>query len=359
MKYYSYFPGCSSSEGGARAYGQSARAVTTIFDAELMELDDWNCCGSTPCGSMNELVSLALAGRNLALAEKRGFDLVTPCSSCYVILNRANHYLKEDPHIKAKVDEALAAGKLEYHGAVKVRHLLDVIVNDIGYEAIAARVKKSLNGMKVAAYYGCQVVRPRNDFDDPENPESLDNLVASLGAEPVYFPLKSRCCGGSLIISEEEVALDLVRKILNSAASNGAECLVTVCPLCQTNLDVYQGRVNKKFNTNFNLPILFFTQLMGVALGLDEAELGLNTCIVPAGRVLGKAWIRSEGWNEESVFISVTAEATSPARLTVPAWLITPAAWARSLLPATTNICALSRGRTLSRMTSRSRSLTG
>jgi len=288
LKYYTYFPGCSSSEGGAKAYGWSTQAVSKALDTELIELDDWNCCGSTPYSSVDELASFCLSARNLALAEKRGLDLVTPCSACYVILNRTNSYLKQYPQIKAKVDEALAAGDLEYHGTVRVRHLLDVFVNDIGYDEINSKVKRNLRGLKVAPYYGCQIVRPNFGFDHPEFPQSLDKLIASLGGEPVPFPLKSRCCGGSLIISEEALALDLMRKLLDSALSNGAECLVTVCPLCQTNLDAYQSRVNKRFKTNFRLPVLFFTQLMGIAFSLNDEDLGLKTSIVPVERVLAK-----------------------------------------------------------------------
>ncbi|MGB2855165.1 MAG: heterodisulfide reductase-related iron-sulfur binding cluster, partial [Dehalococcoidia bacterium] len=142
--------------------------------------------------------------------------------------------------------------------------------------------------LKVAPYYGCQVVRPGPSFDDPESPQSLDRLIECLGAEATPFPLKARCCGGSLIISEEDLALGLIRKLLDSASSNGAECIATVCPLCQTNLDVYQGRVNKKFKTSFKLPVLFFTQLMGLALGIDGKTLGLEKCIVSADKVLAK-----------------------------------------------------------------------
>jgi heterodisulfide reductase subunit B len=286
LKYYTYFPGCSSSEGGAKAYGWSAQAVSKILDIELIELDDWNCCGSTPYSSVEELASFCLSARNLALAEKKGLDLVTPCSSCYVILNRTNSRLKQYPRLKAEVDEALAAGGLEYHGTVRVRHLLDVMVNDIGYEEISSKVKRDLGGLKVAPYYGCQVVRPKFGFDHPEFPQSLDKLIASLGGEAVPFPLKSYCCGGSLIIPEEELALDLIGKILSSALSNGAECLVTVCPLCQTNLDAYQSKASKKSKTRFNLPVLFFTQLMGVAFGLGDEDLGLKTNIVPVEKVL-------------------------------------------------------------------------
>ena len=288
MKHYTYFPGCSSSDGGAKAYGSSSQAVAKALDVDLAELEDWNCCGSTPYTGVDELTSLCIAARNLALAEEKGLDLVTPCSACYVILSRANSSLKEYPEIRGKADDALAAGGLEYHETVRVRHLLDVFTNDIGYDEIASRVKRELGGLKVAPYYGCQVLRPGPGFDHPESPQSLDRLIESLGATATPFPLKARCCGGSLIISEENVALGLVQKLLESASSNGAECIATVCPLCQTNLDVYQKRVNKKFKTNYNLPVLFFTQLMGVAFGIDSRVLGVEKGIVPAQKVLAR-----------------------------------------------------------------------
>ncbi len=286
MKYYTYFPGCSASEGGSRAYGQSAVAAAKALDADLLELEDWNCCGSTPCSSINDLAAICISARNLALAEKRGLDVVTPCSCCYVNLNRVNTFVKQSKKDRAKVDDALAAADLKYNGTIKVRHILDTFVNDIGYEAISAKVKKKLGGLKVAAYYGCQMVRPRLGFDDPENPQTLEKLVQAVGAEAVPFALKARCCGGSLIIPEEALALGLIRKLLDCATTNGADCIVTVCPLCQTNLDAYQRRVNSKFHTHYKLPVLFFTQLVGLALGLDPKDLGLNSQIVSPEKVL-------------------------------------------------------------------------
>lgn len=262
--------------------------MSRILDIELAELPDWNCCGSTPSSSIDELGAYCMAARNLALAEKIGGEMVTPCSACYVIFNRTNTSFNGYPQVKIKINQALAAGSLSYQGTVRVRHLLDIVTTDIGYDAVKAKVKKPLNGLKVAPYYGCQVVRPSFGFDNPEAPQSLDKLIASLGGEATPFPLKARCCGGSLVISEEEMALDLIHKLLHSASSNGAECLITVCPLCQTNLDVYQTRVNKKFKTNYKLPILFFTQLMGIAFGLGEDALGLKNNIVPVEKVLAK-----------------------------------------------------------------------
>ena len=241
-----------------------------------------------PWGSLDREEADLVAARNLALAEKTGLDLVTPCSSCFVTLYGANRHLKENPRLMKRVNEALAVGNLEYKGTVRVRHLTEVLVNDVTPEVISGKVKQSLNGLKVAPYYGCQVLRPGPGFDHPESPQSLDRLIESLGATATPFPLKARCCGGSLIISEENVALGLVQKLLESASSNGAECIATVCPLCQTNLDVYQKRVNKKFKTNYNLPVLFFTQLMGVAFGIDSRVLGVEKGIVPAQKVLAR-----------------------------------------------------------------------
>ena len=285
MNYYSYFPGCSA-EATAVGLGLSVEAIAKPLEIELIELEDWTCCGSSPYGSLDKSESIVVAARNLALAEKTGLDLVTPCSNCFVTLYEANLQLKEHPKLMTQVNEALAVANLEYHGSVRVRQLVEVLFNDITPEVIAAKVQQGLNGLKVAPYYGCQLVRPDYGFDDPESPHSLDRLVESLGAEAVPFPLKNRCCGSSLIISEESTALGLIHKLLDNAAENGAQCLVTPCPLCQTNLDAYQGRVNSKFKANYNLPVLFITQLIGLALEIDPKSLGLYANIVSPNEVL-------------------------------------------------------------------------
>jgi heterodisulfide reductase subunit B len=259
---------------------------------ELLELEDWNCCGSTPYGSLDEVESIVVAARNLALAEKRGLDLVTPCSSCYVTLAKADRHLREHPKLLAQVNEALAAAGLGYQGGIRVRHIVDVLANDITPEFIASRVKFGLNKLKVAPYYGCQLVRPQYGLDDTEYPRSLDKLVECLGAEAVEFPLRARCCGGSLTLSEEDRALELMRRLLRNAAESGAQCLVTACPLCQTNLDAYQGRVNGRFKTAYKLPVLYITQLVGLALGIEVKSLGMNTNIVSPREVLDYVYNR-------------------------------------------------------------------
>ena len=282
---YAYYPGCSS-EATAKGLDLSAQAIARPLDFELIEIEDWTCCGSTPYSSLDRGESVVIAARNLALAEKTGYDLVTPCSSCFVVLNSANHELKENPQLMAQVNEALAAADLEYHGHVRVRHLTEALVTDITPEILASRVEKSLDGLKVAAYYGCQQVRPDFGFDNPELPTSIDSLVTSLGAEAVPFPMKNRCCGGSLIIPEEAMALGMIRKVLANAVANEAQCIVTPCPLCQLNLDAYQSRVNSAFKTKFNIPILFVTQLIGLALGIGAKSLGLDRNIVSPEPVL-------------------------------------------------------------------------
>jgi heterodisulfide reductase subunit B len=287
MRYYSYFPGCCMYED-SRAYDMSAQAVAKVLDMELIELEDWNCCGSTPYTVVDELSAFCCCARDLALAEKRGLDLVAACSDCYLILNRTNQHFKEYPEVRNRLSESLAAGGLEYHGSVNVRHILDVFANDISSADIKAKVKVDLSDLKVAPYYGCQVIRPKPSFDDTENPQSMDRLTESLGAQVVPYPLKTRCCGGSLILSEQDIALGLIRKLLDNAISNGADCIVTVCPFCHLNLDAYQSVVNKKFKTNFNIPILFFTQLMGIAFGIETKALGLQENIVQTDKVLAR-----------------------------------------------------------------------
>jgi heterodisulfide reductase subunit B len=285
MSQYSYFPGCSL-KSSAVAYDLSLRAISASLGIELIELEDWNCCGTTAYSSIERLESICVPCRNLALAEKKGLDLVTPCTACYRTFERVHSHLKLYPFLKPKVDRVLAAAGLEYHGKVKVRHLVDVLLNDVGVEAIASKVVSPLHGLKVAPYYGCLLVRPRVAYDDSENPQSLDGLLQSLGAEVMPFPEKGRCCAGSLVISNVGLALSLIVRILESAHSNGAECIVTVCPLCQLNLDAYQGMINSKFGTKYKLPIVFLSQLLGTSLGMEPKTLGFEKAIVSAEKML-------------------------------------------------------------------------
>ncbi len=283
MKYL-YFPGCSL-KGTGKAYEESLLAVFRALGIELREIEDWNCCGATAYMSVDEAKSYALAGRNLAIAEREDLDVIAPCSACYLGLNKAQKGLEEHPEIRAKVTKALAAAGLEYQGKVKVRHPLDVLINDVGLDEIAKRIKAPLKGKKFAPYYGCQIVRPFASFDDQYNPETMDRLLATAGAECVTYPLKTRCCGGSLTGTVPEVGLRLAYIILKEAKKRGAEAIVTVCPLCQFNLDGYQDQIARKFEA-VDMPVVYFTQILGLAMGLSADELGLKRSIISADAVL-------------------------------------------------------------------------
>jgi heterodisulfide reductase subunit B len=277
---YSYFPGCSL-KGLGRAYEESLLPVMQQLGVELVELDDWNCCGATAYMSVDEHEACVLAARNLAIAEKAGpHDLVTPCSACYLVLNKAKHYLADSPEMNDTVRHALRNGHLTYSGNTPVRHPLDVLVHDVGLAAIKAKVVRPLTGLKVAPYYGCQVVRPYSTFDDAWNPTSMDRLLAALGAEVVPFPLKTKCCGASLTGTLPEAGLRLTYILLKEAVRRGADVIATICPLCQFNLDAYHDQIDRRWGPT-RIATVYFTQLMGLAFGLSPKELGLNRNFVP------------------------------------------------------------------------------
>jgi heterodisulfide reductase subunit B2 len=278
---YAYYPGCSLTVSN-KAYDVSVRAVAKALDHPLEELTDWNCCGATTFMSVRELYAFAVSARNLALAEARQVtDLLVACSACYTTLNKANIYMSEDADLRKRITGALGAAGLRYDGSVRVRHVLDFLVNDVGREAIESKVVNSLSGLKVAAYYGCQMTRPFDTFDDAEFPVTMDNLLSWTGAEPVNYPLKTRCCGAMLMTTSGKVALDLVHSLLKCAVDNGANVIVTACPLCQFNLEAYQDQVNRTYGTNISIPIAYFTQVLGVAMGIPLQGLELGKELVP------------------------------------------------------------------------------
>jgi len=292
MKEYAYYPGCSV-KGTAKQYEESLLATFGALGLTLTELEDWNCCGSTLTLGVDELKSFTMVARNLALAEKTGLDVVTPCSACYLLFLKTQDYIRRYPDIKAKIDRALKSVGMEYRETVKVRHVLDVVVNDVELDEIKERVTRPLRGFKVAPYYGCQIVRPYCEFDDERNPDSMDKLIKGLGAEVVNYPLKTQCCGSSIAGTMEDMGVRINYLLLNEAWKRGANCVVTVCPLCQLNLEQYQGKINKRFNTNISLPILYFTQLLGLAIGISGDRLGFNRSIVPVDSLLATAKVEA------------------------------------------------------------------
>ncbi|MEW5868312.1 MAG: CoB--CoM heterodisulfide reductase iron-sulfur subunit B family protein [Chloroflexota bacterium] len=293
---YLLYPGCSM-ESSAHAYYESLMAIKGPMGLNLEEIQDWNCCGATEYLGINLIPAYALISRNLALASKQANSsrsVVAPCSACYLNLAKADHYMSERPILGKKVNEALAAGNLHYDpGSLEIRHLLDVIINDIGLDVVASKVVKPLKGLRVAPYLGCMVPRPdyNHHWSDYEHPDELDRLLKALGAEVIDFPLKTHCCGGHMTQIGPSTAFELIRRLLHAADQYKADLMVTVCPMCQMNLDAYQGETNRHFHTNYKMPILFFTQLMGIAFGIEPKLLGFGSELVDASQAMGRIGI--------------------------------------------------------------------
>ncbi len=292
-KTYTYYPGCSSEATGMHL-DASFRAVMPELEREIVDIDDWNCCGASVgliVGGV--LPQTVLNGRNLAKAqEKENRDVITACAACYLNTHGNNEKIKQSAKLRATVNEALEAGGLSYTDDLQVHHAMEVLVNDIGMDKIKARSTNPLKGLKVAGWVGCQTVRPfaatdeGGNYDTFEDPEFLDDITEACGAEATEFTPKTNCCGGSVAVMKPEKTLHLMKTILDAAVESGADVVSTPCPLCQTNLEMYQDAINKKYGTDFNIPVVFPTQLMAVAFGLDAkkgAALHQNT--IKAGKL--------------------------------------------------------------------------
>jgi heterodisulfide reductase subunit B2 len=286
---YVFYPGCSL-ESTAKEYALSTRAVCDAFGLDMPDLDDWTCCGSTSAHQTDPLLALALPAKNLAAAA--GNIVAVACAACYSRLKLANHEIAGNAQSRAKVAEAL---EVDYDGSTPVKHLLEILRDDIGMTEIVGRVSKPLSGLRVAAYYGCLLLRPPSvmRFDDAENPTILDNVVAATGAEAVDWPAKTDCCGASYSITKTEIVLRLSYGILAATRDAGADCVVTACPLCQLNLDMRQRDIEKKQQERFGLPVFYFTQLLGLALGLPSRDLGLRSLLVDPMPLLSRKGLMS------------------------------------------------------------------
>ena len=261
---YSYYPGCSL-ESTSREYDMSMRTLAKLLDVDLIELDDWNCCGASSGHYTNTELSLALPARNLAIAEKDGRDLAIACAACFLRLKQSNHELLANGELRKEVEQALG---MPFKGTVKVRHLLDIFANDVGVEEIEKRVKKPLKGLKLAAYYGCYLIRPPkiSQLDDPENPTIMERILEAAGAETVDWTHKVECCGGNLMLSRTDMVVKLSTNVCDAAVKAGADAIVTACPLCQVNLDTRQAGAE-------TIPVIQFSELLGLALGTEQKEV--------------------------------------------------------------------------------------
>lgn len=287
MNGYTYYPGCSL-KGNSKQYEESILPVFKAIDLPLEELEDWNCCGATAYFSVDDTLAAAISGRNLSLAEKISKDIVAPCAGCYLTLKKSNKFLRDGSEKAGKILQALQKAGLEYHGKIQVKHPLEVLVKDVGIEKIKGKVRQKLTGLRVACYYGCQLVRPFTDFDDPDYPTTLDVLMEAIGATPTDYSAKTRCCGGSLTGTIEEVGLRLNYILLKEAQKKGADVIATLCPLCQFNLEITETKIPTKYKERIEIPVLYFSQLLGLALGIPGEDLGFNRSIIPLKKFWGK-----------------------------------------------------------------------
>ncbi len=275
-----YYPGCVAQESG-KELDMATRWVAKALGIELVSFPSFSCCGSGFLDEANEVLNIALNARNLAIAERAGLDLLTICSTCQGMLTLANVRLG-DPKVKARVDGALRPLGIEYRGTTKVKHLLQVLTEDIGLDAIRAKVTRPLDGLKVGAFYGCHLLRPADEmgWESAEEPHSFEDLLSVLGASPVYYRGRMMCCGFPIQFVKPETASKIAGKQIVDAKAHGAEAMATPCPLCHISLDGYQNQAAKAVGHSLDMPVLHLPQVVGLALGASAEELGLQRHLV-------------------------------------------------------------------------------
>jgi heterodisulfide reductase subunit B len=287
-KEYSFYPGCSSQKAASSSnYLVSVEAMCEELDITLNEIPDWNCCSaSIGYAGGGELPRLALSARNMALSEQAhpGQDIVATCAACWLATRETKDRLLHRPDLMEETNKALAEAGLKVKADQNIRHMVEVLIEDFGYEELGKHVKKPLDGLKIAGYVGCQTNRPFGiEGESFENPKYLDKMVETLGAEPVEkYDKKVSCCGGALAFSEPEKSQALIKDIIESAYDGGADMIVTPCPVCQMNVEIYQDQINAKYKTKFKMPVVYYSTLMSVAYGKTAKQAGLDGHVIRA-----------------------------------------------------------------------------
>ena len=297
MMKYSYFPGCSM-DSTAVTYKKSFEFVADKIGLELLEIPDWNCCGSTAAHTKNEKMALALAARNIALSEEAnpGLDIVTPCAACYSRLAFSSHKARSSEETRKEMEEIL---EMNFKAEPEIRNLLDLFSDPEVKEACEKKMVRSLKGLKAACYYGCLMSRPRKitGEEDPENPMKMDRIIEMTGAEAIDWDLKTECCGASHQVDAPKQARPLIEKIFRNARANGADVIVTACPLCNMNLDMREEEINKKLSHPYNIPVYQFTELLAIAMGAGAGQSGIHQHFFPAFDPMNK--VIQANWEEE------------------------------------------------------------
>jgi len=289
MTSYALFLGCTIPARQPN-YELSARKALAKLGIELVDLANMTCCCPPPIQSIDLETSLAVAAYNISLAEEADLNLVTLCSGCFESLAMANAMLKEDEHLKAKINRILSKAGKEFTGSKEVKHFLQVLIDDIGLKRLKQNVSKPLRNLKVAPFYGCHALRPSEllKLDDPERPRILENLIETLGAESVEYRNKLKCCGGLLRGISDDLALNLAREKLANTTKAGADCIATLCPFCFVALDIGQMQIKVKFQEAYDMPVLHYSELLALALGIDPKELSLQTHKIKTDKILNK-----------------------------------------------------------------------
>jgi len=284
---YAYYPGCSA-HSTARDMHESCLAVAKALDIELNEIKGWTCCGASAAHQTDRNLAVSLASANLLLAKEMGMDMVVNCAACYNRSKVANYEINNSEEVKQSVADSL--GEI-YDGSVPVRHFVEILLKDVGPAKLRKKIINPLKDLKVAAYYGCYLVRPpeATNFDDPENPTILESLIDVTGGASVEWSGKVDCCGGMQNLTRTEITVRRSAAVIEMAKAAGAECIVVACPMCQISLDVRQADMEKLLGRKYDMPIIYLTQLLGLALGLSPKELGLNKLMISPAAILKKA----------------------------------------------------------------------
>lgn len=284
---YALYPGCAAKGATPELY-QSTMAIIGRLGIEVVELTASSCCGAGVVTEADPDIALALNARTFAQAEQLGLDVMTICGTCQGVMSAANKRLKTEPGVLDRINALLAQDRIRYSGRIQVKHLLWIVVREVGLTQLAAEVRIPLQGFRIAPFYGCYILRPSWDlgFDDPENPTSLEKVIKALGGEPVAYAGRTKCCGFPIILEKEAIAVAMAGANMKEAKDQGADCMVTPCPLCHMSLDIYQERAGRAVQATLNLPILHLPQLIGLALGVPAKDLGVSRHLVPVDSIV-------------------------------------------------------------------------
>ncbi len=284
---FALYPGCAAKGATPELY-QSTMAVIKRLDINVVELEAASCCGAGVVGEADPDVALALNARTFAQAEQLGLDVMTICGTCQGVMGAANKRLKSEPEVLGRINQILARDGLTYGGQVQVKHLLWIVVRDLGLHRLREELAVPFDAFRIAPFYGCYILRPSWDvgFDDPENPTSLERVIRAVGGEPVSYAGRTKCCGFPVILEKEAIAVAMAGTNMKEAKDEGADFMVTPCPLCHMSLDIYQDRAGRAVNARLDLPILHLPQLIGLAMGIPAGELGVSRHVIPVEAIV-------------------------------------------------------------------------